>query len=122
MEYSKEFQELKTRLTYDAKNEMWVDLTVDEIKTILSETHNLMEEIDRLTAANKWVSVSERLPIENKPVLVSVKGYVYPKIGWHCHNIEIPQWSTADDLYFHDISYSEVTHWQPLPTPPTGGE
>ena len=86
------------------------------------EIIKLRKEVTQLTAANKWVSVSERSPIENKPVLVSVKGYVYPKIGWHCHNIEIPQWSTADDLYFHDISYSEVTHWQPLPPPSAGGE
>ena len=48
MEYSEEFQELKKRLTYDAENEMWVDLTVDEIKTVLLETHNLMAELARL--------------------------------------------------------------------------
>lgn len=86
---------------------------------------NQQAELDRLTAENaasKWVSVSERLPEENKPVLINVKCYVYPKIGWHCHNIHIPQWSTADDLYFHDVSYAEVTHWMPLPQPPEGGK
>ena len=87
-----------------------------ELKEWCKQTQS---DLAALKEQTRWIPVEERLPVDNQPVLVNVKGYVYPKIGWHCHNVYTPQWSTSDDLYFHDISYGQVTHWQPLPTPPT---
>jgi len=72
---------------------------------------DLLDEIARLTAANKWVSVSERLP--------EVKGeylcYLKPDIFISFYG---DSWS--GDLAFRSVI--APTHWQPLPTPPTGGE
>jgi hypothetical protein len=63
-----------------------------------------------------WIPVSERLPEYGKAVLIMTTTSVLPRIGRHSPTI--PQWATTDLLYYHDISYSQVTHWMPLPTPP----
>ena len=55
----------------------------------------------------RWVSVSERLPEHNKPVLV----WVVSKAGN----------AYAFKSYYENswhLDFGEVTHWQPLPQPP----
>jgi len=64
----------------------------------------------------RWIPVSERLPEYGKAVLVMTTTSVLPRIGRHSPTIS--QWATTDLLYYHDISYSQVTHWMPLPKPP----
>jgi hypothetical protein len=76
-----------------------------------------------MDAANtdRWISVSDRLPIEYDWVLVSV-------VDWKNENMRlIPivaerrkgRWTSQEDegdleKWFHVI----VTHWMPLPEPP----
>ena len=117
---------------------------------------DLLGEIDRLTAANKWVSVKVALPECKKSVFISCVSphtgnqftqkavYISPKavladdfLSDECDCSDgIMEYDDENDCYwvaegwFEDsleaeINYHitwEVTHWQPLPAPPTGGE
>ena len=76
----------------------------------------LLDEIERLQAERRWIPVSERLPKYGRAVLIMTKTSVVPKIG--VHSPTIPQWATTDLFYYHDISYSQVTHWHWMPLPP----
>jgi len=81
---------------------------------------DLLDEIDRLTAANKWVSVSEikkthsgnRVLIHMANDFVVIATY-YKHDGGHFRN------DNGSIVAFNDvIEYMNI----PLPTPPTGGE
>ena len=93
----------------------------------LNELHIALSQLCEYTLKNeniirdlrertRWIPVSERLPEYGKAVLIMTTTSVLPRIGRHSPTI--PQWATTDLLYYHDISYSEVTHWMPLPEPP----
>ena len=72
---------------------------------------------------NKWISVDERLPENETPVLI-----------WHRDRLRIaeirteePGWEDTykafeywDEPYNdgQDIEWGDVSHWQPLPEPP----
>jgi hypothetical protein len=73
----------------------------------------LLDEITRLQSLTQWVPVTERLPVDSMPVLIRIHGYVYPKIAQHTELIK--QWASTDGMYWHDISYSLVESWMPLP-------
>jgi hypothetical protein len=53
-----------------------------------------------------WIPVSERLPDEGRAVLIVADGWV--KMGWR--NGEWIDWDGDECV---------VTHWMPLPAPPT---
>lgn len=58
----------------------------------------------------QWVSVDQRVPDFNEPVLISWKGCMMAGIGW-----------LAETEVWHDIEGQlprVVTHWQPLPETP----
>lgn len=68
--------------------------------------------IAELEAAQRWIPVSERLPLlrDSKAVLVYTKsGETYS--GLYLGNNE---WTGL----LHDFREGEVTHWMPLPEPP----
>jgi len=63
----------------------------------------------------EWISVEDRLPDENGPVLVVVNGCVEERgfIGF-MPDKKTPLWGRS--RWADDWDY--VTHWMPLPEPP----
>lgn len=57
-----------------------------------------------------WISVEDRLPNELSPLVIATEewvnvGYFSKESGW---------------FMFYNDSSVQVTHWQPLPSPPKG--
>jgi len=77
-----------------------------------------------LQAYQPWVSVSDRLPDDGIPVLVTYLGFCDGKP----HSDGVARWSIEENAYdggwLWEIDRSEVTveitHWKPVPEPPKG--
>lgn len=70
-----------------------------------------------INVPNRWIPVTERLPEEFASCIVYRKGIFgghfsmlrySPALGWHFYDSE---WG--------DVTVDDVTHWMPLPEPPT---
>jgi len=113
MTYSKELHEV-CRQFPNQVGEVSVIQLLDEIDRLNGFIDWQQMTIDRLTAANKWVSVKVALPDNDQKILF------YSQDG------DTIKGMYRDELWFFDTGWeyenSPVTHWQPLPTPPTGGE
>lgn len=75
--------------------------------------------IDNGVTVQKWIPVSERLPVKFGEYIVTVKapcGTSYSDYADYDPFSE--RWTTG---LFFDIG-SKVTHWMPLPKPPKDGE
>lgn len=59
----------------------------------------------------RWVSVAERLPHADVPVLIWGNGFI--DIGWYDEEDE--RWYAK---FFACEKYGTVTHWMSLPGPP----
>lgn len=73
-----------------------------------------------MIAVNNWISVKDELPDKDRDVLI-YKGnhigdmmYVYTYLGNNEWEDEYGYWSRTDD--------EGITHWTPLPEPPTEKE
>jgi hypothetical protein len=79
----------------------------------------LKAEITRLQSESRWIPVSERLPEVNDPVLTiySARDGI-GSIQKRCY-VGSEMWYDFEDMI--NISQRNITHWQPLPTPPTEG-
>jgi len=100
---------------------------------VIADQHALMYEaankIERLTG--RWILVSDRLPKEYETVLVWTDGSVsageirFPDS--ECGMSE-PWWMVFKDkrdrspAWAGFVSLNDVTHWMPLPAPPTDGK
>lgn len=56
---------------------------------------------------SEWIPVSERLPDDDRPVLVCVNGHPY--IAWY--SADVRSWCTEDFVL------REPSAWMPLPQP-----
>lgn len=69
-----------------------------------------------VNAFPKWIPVTERLPEDTYPVLVTYLGYFdkLPKSDM------VAMWDDGDWYWYYDESKCKVaiTHWMPLPQPP----
>lgn len=64
---------------------------------------------------SRWIPVSERLPEDGVEVLfVDSGGDIY--MGDHVSGV--PQWE-KDNGFWSGKFYNNITHWMPLPEPPT---
>ncbi len=80
---------------------------------------NFLAGCEHEAKRDKWVSVKERLPEEHELVVCSFCGIVsYGK--WN-GQVWVVNDEPESSLVKTDI-ISFVTHWQPLPNPPKGGE
>jgi hypothetical protein len=87
----------------------------------------MTDEVDKMSAAsrgsvaNGWISVTERLPPDNVDVLVRRSTIVGMRtvVAYRCQGNDC--WTLNDGDYddFYDWS---VTHWMPLPAPPSDGK
>jgi hypothetical protein len=61
----------------------------------------------------RWIPVTERLPEVHSPVLVSITESRYPTVA---------TMSLDGEWLFREGDPVTVTHWMPLPAPPTDGK
>jgi hypothetical protein len=61
-----------------------------------------------------WIKCSERMPDKSQVVLFYARKHVEVG-GWHVGHDALPLWESFLDECFRA---HEVTHWQPLPSPP----
>ena len=66
-------------------------------------------------AASQWISVKDRLPKENGPILVW-SGRLEDVPTCAAAGYELWNWST--EYSPHDYRLFELSHWMPLPKPP----
>jgi hypothetical protein len=72
----------------------------------------------------EWISVNDRLPEKGQQVNVygtftnEVSGArKSPSIG--VVNWDNEKYSECNDYYYYEMGYLNITHWMPLPPPPT---
>lgn len=66
-------------------------------------------------AAPQWISVKDRLPTQNGPILMW-PGRLEDVSTCVAAGYELWNWST--EYSPHDYRLFEITHWMPLPKPP----
>lgn len=64
---------------------------------------------------SKWISVNDKLPATRKTVLIYDE---YEGISAGYYDSYYAKFRSIEDIY----RSCNVTHWQPLPEPPKGGE
>ena len=70
-------------------------------------------------AYGQWVSVKDRLPEEQKEVLIYLPEYdsVETAALFEIPSLNLKEWAQKEDAYM----LNEVSHWMPLPEPPKEG-
>lgn len=70
-----------------------------------------------MASEKDWISVDERMPEKNVPVLVLSGGHLYIAewYTWHIGSVAIDSWSMPQYV-------ADPSHWMPLPNPPTSEE
>jgi Protein of unknown function (DUF551) len=68
-----------------------------------------------------WINKADDLPSENEYVLVHPP---YITTVFECEPRHVLQWYRGNFQYFlggsvHNAIWRDITHWMPLPTPPT---
>ena len=93
---------------------VWFDYDVDtwlcEVVFILNnQTCTFTVPVNDITLATDWVKCSDRMPELGVPVLV---------IGGSTAWVD-KAYDSDDGVSFYEDNYGRVTHWMPLPAPPT---
>ncbi|MFA5154338.1 MAG: DUF551 domain-containing protein [Clostridia bacterium] len=90
---------------------------------MFDEVTRLRLEIERLQSVEKaqeWIPVSERLPEPNKRIQFFGGFEQTTHIGYYREHAT--QWESENGGFWHGRNFILITHWQPLPPPPTGGK
>ena len=99
-----------------------VDIVEQELDTVLGHnehhTNTAMAELLARRLADRfggWVSVEERLPEKKNGRFLITNGVYVKDSGWTPYYENLWGFNEAND-------YFKVTHWRPLPAPPSGKE
>ena len=87
---------------------------IEEVKD-MAVNEEIKARIEREDASSAWIPVSERLPKNDRFVLVTVRGVSRPHIDVDNYEPNYETWNTYD-------ADGEVIAWMPLPCPFCGGE
>lgn len=89
-------------------------------KGVLREIVGAAEQLAKSTG---WISVKDRLPDRNTPILITANGKVYTATLFDANGIEY--WSVNNRGNSYDpstkverVKAKAITHWMPLPEPP----
>lgn len=77
----------------------------------------IKSELDALRERARWRDAREELPRENLPVLVSYKSIFMSEVQSVAILFDGVEWRQL--IGGSKFSDAKVTHWMPLPTPPT---
>ena len=103
---------LLRELTALSHGQVWHGWTYEGIRL-------LIERQPTLTPPNEWVSVEDRLPEESDGMVLFTNGKAVTS-GYRNHMFRM---SGEEGIYAPAIrkggGYMRVTHWMPLPEPPT---
>lgn len=94
-----------------------MEALIDAVQSLETE---VMELEDRLAAQDsQWISVADQLPQTNNWVLVLVqaKYATVPDVNIAQYNPFSQEWRAR--MGYRIESQGQVTHWQPVPQPPT---
>jgi len=88
------------------------------LKDALYEIALLRAEITRLREERRWIPVTERMPEADSTVLVSWR------YGEGPEQVAAQAWYDRHGRFTTAgvVEFPNVTHWQPLPAPPSEGE
>lgn len=93
-----------------------------DVQLLISEIDRLKEENERLKNGG-WISVKDRLPDRNTPILITANGKVYTATLFDANGIEY--WSVNNRGNSYDpstkverVKAKAITHWMPRPEPP----
>lgn len=112
-EYFTVYTEKPIMLISDDKKKWFVQTSPREL-----ELEAKLLEMESKLKQNEWISVEDRLPESRDEVLFYVKKLKQIELGKF--NQTNAKWMTPHrDTYFQ-TGFNWVTHWMPLPTPPTG--
>lgn len=101
-------------------------ITKDKVYRLLSDfrayipndiRHQMIEKVKALPSIDDWISVKDRMPKNNTPVLVVWTNNKVSSVmlGWHISIKGLgSDWQTSGGLRPEE----EITHWMPLPEPP----
>ena len=128
--YSPSFKDIKEHRGYSSENAVRDHLISLTKKGYINTTDGVPRSIVVLTESNGWISVDDDLPpksdsIRTQTVLLWCSGQCQSPftLGYGImvdgvnYPFTIKQWKSTDSGC--DIIYGDVTHWQPLPQPPT---
>lgn len=87
------------------KGKPWDGHTSKDVSRLLS--------IPAAVSAPQWISVKDRLPKYENPVLAGNAELCFVNTAWY--HVATRRWELPSGFF------CEVTHWMPLPKPPKGG-
>lgn len=82
----------------------------------LCTVRDLIADMSTVPAYGEWVKTANRLPEEQKEVLIYLPEYDSVEIAalFEIPSMNLREWTQNEDAYMLD----EVSHWMPLPEPP----
>lgn len=85
------------------------------LKEILAVDTGELMPVTNLPTPAKWISVKERLPEDDRHVVVRVRDGEY-QVAWE----ENGHWFMENPCCTYESQLKDVTHWMPLPEAPKG--